>query len=371
MDMRTEKMGRTVLEKITFIFFLAGMVWALLLTGCGESGKKPDAAGEALDTETGDTQTQAVEGKDVASVNPEEVARGLEREENPDFEKEAVRGISVTVEGELRYQLNYTPRNDRDSFLYWDMPSPYGSTVIVDTEAMYELYGVMADLDLTGEEGDNTKRPEDFDTYITVNYYAGGEAGEQPPKPNRTLTLFVGESLEGKYHCVLKGREDAVLLLDEQSVNSILNQNPYDLILKIPYVVNVATVKQVEIAYKGETMIMTREGDVCRIDGEEVEIEAYQERYSALMQPMLDGEIMGSGASDSGDGQSDVKDREPLIHIRYIRNMEGALDYDVAIYQNEDGRYTVSVNGAEYFYLKGEDVENLEEFLEKDYFRRH
>ncbi len=376
-----------MMKKRAGMIFLAGVTVMSLLAGCNTAGGEGQGrSGEASVTEQEENeasagqnqsvdpedaaagQNQSVDPEDVAagqnrSVNPEDVAAGLERDENPGFSGEDIRGISVVSGGEVVYQMNYTPRNDRDSFLYWDMVTPYASTAIVNTEAMYELYDMISGLDLTsafGDPEDASPVLEDSDTYIVINYYDGGDSDEQEAEPNKTLTLMIGDEQEdGTYVCALKGYEEKKLKINSSTLDAVLQQDPYDLILKIPYVVNVATVKEVDIAYGGKDHTMTLDKDVYKINGKKADSDTYLSLYSDLMQPMLDGKIPEDAKFE--------EDREPLISIRYIRNIDGAEDYEVKIYPYGDDRYTVSVNGEEHFFLITEDVETLEKVL-KDAF---
>lgn len=343
-----------MIKKRLGVMFLAGIVTASLLAGCGDNNGKQDTA------ESASGQENSSAGAQTASVNPEDVAKGLEGPEKPEFDKEDIRGVSVVVDGEPAYQLNYTPQDDKESYLYWDMVTPYASTAIVNTEAMYELYEDIAGLNLTAgtsEQQDPSRIPETFDTYITVNYYESEDSDEQKAEPNRTVTLLIGEKQDNQYYCVLKGYEEEALLLDSAVVDAVLQQDPYDLILKIPYVVNVATVKEVDITYGGKDYKMTLEGDTYKINKKKVDSEEYLSLYSELMQPMLDGKIP--------EGEKLDADREPLISIRYIRNMDGVRDYEIHIYPYGDEQYTVSVNGEEHFFLSAGDVETLEKALKE------
>lgn len=330
------------------LLFIIGLAAAFILTGCGADSKEQETS------ENGQAERVV--------VLPEDVAAKLESPENPSFEKEEVRGISVVVDGETVYQMNYTPQNDKDSYLYWDLIEPYASTAIVNTETMYELYEMIAGLDLTAatqEQVDASQNPEEFDTYITLNYYDSGDSGSQEIEPDKTVTLLIGDKQDGQYYCVLKGYEEKALMLDAGFLDSILQLDPYNLILKIPYVVNVATVKEVDITYGGGDYQMTLDGDTYKINKKKVDSEEYLALYSSLMQPMLDGKIP--------EDETLEEDREPLISIRYIRNMDGVEDYEVHIYPYGEDQYTVSVNGEEHFFLSSEDVETLEETL-KDAF---
>ncbi len=336
--------------------FVAGLSVLCLLAGCGKEN------GNTEGSEIQPENVQPVKERIYQPVNPEEVAKGLESPENPEFEKEDVRGISAVEDGQILYQINYTPQIDRESYLYWDMVVPYASTAVVNTEAMYGVYEAVANLDLTAdglEEEESHVDLSDCDTYITLNYYNNGDGSEQEDEPNETVTLLIGEETDGQYHCSLKGYEEQCILLNTSAVDAILHQDPYDMILKIPYVVNMATVREVEISYQGKDYRMTLEGENYKIQDKEVGMEEYRELYSELMQPMLDGRIPEEEELESG--------REPLISIDYIRNIDEVDDYIIRIYPYEGGKYTVNVNGQEHFFLVSEDVKVLEEVLKESF----
>lgn len=337
--------------------FFVGLSVICLFMGCAK---------EKVSKESSESQTEdirSVKERRYQPVDPEDAAKELENPERPEFEKEDVRGISVVEDGEILYQINYTPQPDKESYLYWDMVVPYASTAVVNTEAMYGLYETAASLDLTEvsvpEEEKEHVDLSDSDTYITLNYYDNGDGSEQKDEPNKTVTLLIGEETDGQYHCSLKGFEDQCMMLSNSVIDAILRQDPYDLILKIPYVVNMATVREVDISYQGKDYRMTLEGETYKIQDEKVEMEEYRALYSELMQPMLDGRIPEGEELENG--------REPLISIDYIRNMDEADDYIIRIYPYEDGEYTVSVNGEEHFFLAAEDVQVLEEVLKKGF----
>ena len=335
-------------------FFLTVLSAICLLVGCSkENGKadisEPQAEGPG-----------SVKERRYQPVDPEEAAKELLNPEQPEFEKEDVRGISVVEDGQILYQINYTPQPDKDSYLYWDMVVPYASTVVVDTEAMYGLYETLAGLNLSAasvpEDGEGeTVDLSDSDTYITLNYYNNKDGTEQESEPNETVTLLIGDETKGQYLCSLKGYEDQCIMLSRTVIDMVLRTDPYDLILKIPYVVNMSTVREVDISYQGRDYRMTLEGETYKIQDQEVGAEEYRDLYSELMQPMLDGRIPKEEELE--------EEREPLISIDYIRNMDEADDYAIRIYPYEDGKYTVNVNGEEHFFVVPEDVQKLEDVL--------
>ncbi len=332
------------MKKGTVLILLCAVTAAIWLSGCGT-----DSADETLSSDT-----ERVGGLGLTPVDPEDVALSLETEEVPEFSEDDVRGIAVVADGEIRYKINYTERNDRPSFLFWDMVTPYASTAVVDSEELYNIFGTMAYLNLgSGSENtvDESLDPDSFDSYITLNYYRGDDEDDSEAQPDCTLTLMIGPKEDGYYYCVLKGQEDKAMLISTDLLDAVLYEEPYDMLLKIPYLIEYSTVAEVDVTYDGSTYTMTMDEDSYTINGKEADEENYQTLYSDLMQPMLDGEI----PEDAELGE----DREPIVSIHYIRNMEDSVDYYIDIYSYGDGQYTVSVNGEEHFFLNADDVDTL------------
>lgn len=346
-------MGKRQKKKMMLVYLLAAVCFA---GGCGKQG---DGQGGESAGHTARGSQKLQSGESTKTLNPEDAAKELEREEYPSFRREQIRGISVAENGIIRYQLQYLPRSDRDSFLYWDMPVPYASSAVVDTEAMYELFDAVSALDFgkeqAGAEAERTAQEDaqwaESGTYITVNYCRKQADSTKQADADRTVTLIIGEKKDGQYACRLSGWKERTLYLKEAAVARILHQDPYAMLLKIPYVINVATVKKVEIQCGSQSHTMEREEDSYWIDGKKADQDRYLDLYAKLMQPMLDGEIPKDAVSE--------ENQEPLLTIRYVRSLEGAQDQTVAIYPYGDGQYTVDVNGHRYFFLVPQDVETL------------
>ncbi|MCD8148445.1 MAG: hypothetical protein LUE92_02550 [Clostridiales bacterium] len=344
-----------MLKKRMIAILLAGVTTGFLLAGCGITN-----TGTTDKENTADEEESTV--TEYGIVNPEDVAKKLETAEEPSFSKEDIRGLSVVSGGEVLYQINYTEREDRQSFRFWDMVTPYASTAVIDSESMYELFDTLASLDLTsGSEDmvDNTQDPDSFDTYITLNYYESEDDDDQEVDPDHTFTLLIGEKEDSNYYCVLKGQEDKAMYLSSSLIDAVLEQEAYDLLIKVPYLVNYETVAEVDVTYKNKTYTMTMDGDTYTISGKEVEEDEYTSLYSDLMQPTLDGEIT--------DDIELEDDREPLITIKYIRNLDNAVDYIVKIYSYDEEHYTISVNGEENFFLSGDDIDTLIKAIKKGF----
>ncbi len=384
-------------------------MFALLASICfigGCTGKNNGKKGQDTVKNSGENAANNGQPAEIATggtvSNPEEIAKSLKSEKHPKLQKEDIRGVSVAEGGDIRYQFNYTPRNDRDSYLFWDMPVPYSSTAVVDTENMYLLFEAISALDLTnasatqakepGASQDNltSKEPEasqdnltskepganqdglpakepgantgslpemgNTGSYLTVNYYKGDTSSGGQADPNYTMTLVSGQKKNGYYICTLKGQENNPLQLNAQSIDSILHRDTYSMILKIPYVIKADTVKKVTIHYQGQQFPMIAENDSYSINGKNADRKEYLDLYACLMQPMLDGEIDKDATPD--------KDKEELLSITYERNLAGAEDYEVIIYAYKGGKYTSCVNGREQFYLNADDVKVLEQEIQ-------
>lgn len=297
---------------------------------------------------------------------PQEEAKELEQIDKPEFIAQDIRGISVVADGEILYELNYTPRQDRDSYLYWDLVTPYASTAIVNTEEMYALYEQIASIDFQAAEivleGADTGIA-DSDTYMVLNYFASSqtENGQtQEINPNYSFTLLIGNKTEDAYYCAIKGYETNVFQLLSEDVENILSVAPYDLILKIPHAVNVATVKELNIFFEDKEYKMTLEGSAYKINGKKTDANTYCSLYSKLMDIMLDGELKEEDRK---------KEHTEYIKLQYLRNVDYAENYEIIIYELEDENYTVSINGEENFFLNQEDVKLLEQSI-KDGFEK-
>ena len=74
------------------------------------------------------------------------------------------------------------------------------------------------------------------DSVNTVN----DDTAKETQDADATATILIGNTDEnGDYYACVKGYEEAVYLLSKESVNSLLELKPFNLILKIPALVNI------------------------------------------------------------------------------------------------------------------------------------
>lgn len=277
----------------------------------------------------------------------------LQEQTEATISKEQIRGVEVMVNGTTAYAISYKPSKEKDSYLYWEMGVPYGRDAIVDTEAMYQLYGQIAKVVSTKADRAGKKETgiRGSSTSIAVTYTDKKDKAEA----EYTTTLLIGDKEGDGYHCARKGAETDALLVDATTIEGILGRAPFDLILKVPYVINLSTVSRVDLVAGKDTHTMEAADGTYRIDGKEVEKKDYCDRYSALLSPMIAKELSKSEKAKVG--------KECLLKITYTRNLEDARNYEVGFYSYDDDYDAVSVNGETHFLVEKQEVENLIDVL--------
>lgn len=250
--------------------------------------------------------------------------------------------------------VSYEPREEKEAFDYWDISVPYQSLVSVNTEELYQLFELA--VQITGGE----HKSEDISlqeaglersgTSIFIAYNSEQQEGEKGvPEPTAARNILIGkEDGKGNYYAVSEG-EQRVYLVDKAMTDAVLNADPYQYILKIPVLVSVNSVSQVNILLPDEeTHVMKQSEDKWFIDQEEVEKEKFQEQYGKLLGIMITGELPENLKPDT--------DREPVLTLQFLRNAKGASDIEVKYYEYDKEHMSVSVNGMERFLVDASDM---------------
>lgn len=314
----------------------------------GGNKSASQASSEVLD-EQSDKPTPTQE-----AAQPEQIT-------DPQFTARQICMFQVNRAGTTRYSLTYSPRTDRQSFLYWDMTVPYDSVAIVDTEKMSKLYQTLSSIKwgklktVKADEDTGGTGIESSDTFISISYVNEEQVSEENAQPDKEATLIVGkDNGKGQYFCAWEGAEDTVFLVDTYLIDAALNQEPYDMILKMPYVIDIKTVKEVKIGAGDKSVHMTQKENTYEINGKKVEEEEYKSLYSELLQL----EITGECNLDSLDG-------EKVMTIHYIRTSSEYEEYEATIYKVNDAKYAVQVNGKTFFFVSQESVDKIVETVQK------
>lgn len=292
----------------------------------------------------------------------------IEQVTNPVFTAEDIRELKVTNDGEVSYQLVYEPRKDRESYLYWDMPIPYESIATVDTEEIYKLFRVFAGIDIkSGKQDESREKITDSDTTITVSYYQADEEtnnnSQEPidtkpehPEPNKTATILVGEKEDNAYACAIEGN-DAVYLIKDYLIDSVLNEKPYDMILKVPFLLDIKSVKEVHMEWGDKKAVLKSSKDGGSLNGEAIDQKTYRSLYAMTFQCGMTGEIP--------DGLDVLKGKDEILRLDYLRTDSEFEEYQVSFYAYDESNDAVRINGKVAFLVSKDDVETLLACLDK------
>lgn len=274
----------------------------------------------------------------------------------------SVRGLVIRKDGEISFAVSYEPREEKESFDYWDISVPYQSLVSVNTEELYRLFELVIPLFAAdGGESVQISREDagitEDGTSVFLAYDGRQSEGEKGfPQPTQAKRIFIGrEDGQGNYYISREG-EETVYLADRELVDAVLGADPYEYILKIPVLVSIDTVSRVQILTDGQMHVMeyrtSEQGDRrWEIDGKSVKQEELQELYGKLLGIMIADRLPEEFMPE--------KDREPVLTLQFFRNIEGASDIEVKYYAYDGEQMSVSVNGQEYFLADSGEVREV------------
>ena len=249
----------------------------------------------------------------------------------------------------------------RMDFDYWEITNPYDEIATVNTENMYEMFGVLVNFDLSNgiDTTDTDTGLDDTQTYFTVDFVntVNDDTAREKEDADATATILIGNTDEnGDYYATVKGYEDAVYLLSKESVNSLLELKPFNLILKIPALVNIDTLESADMTVGKKTYTMKLDGEKYKFNKKSVKKEKFTELYQALQSVMLDSEI--------GETKS-AEEKEEVLSVTFHRNTEEAPEITLKYYTYDDIYDSLEINGTERFLVKAEDVDALVKQIKK------
>ena len=276
------------------------------------------------------------------------------------IEASAVRGLVVEKNGEMVFAVSYEPREEKEAFDYWDISIPYKSLVSVNTEELYNLFGMVLQMDWIQTASINLEDAgiADSKTSIFIAYNKEQKPEEKGEvNPTNTRTILIGNADgQGNYYVALKGT-DKVAIINKSLVDAILNVDAYQYILKLPVLVYVDTVKKIQIVLGEKVHKMEQDKDNWKLDGKNVEQEEFQTLYRELLSVMISGKI-----EEGHNGEK--KEKLPVLTVQFLRSIENATDIEVKYYEYDDKSMSVSVNGQEYFIVDKKSVEELQKVIE-------
>lgn len=264
-----------------------------------------------------------------------------------------IRRFLIIKDGEETFEIAQEPADYKMEFDYWEILNPYDETATVNTENMYEMFDILARLDFDKAVIDANVDTglNDTQTYLKVDY------AENTDDEAASVTILLGSTDEnGDYYAAIEGVEDIVYQLPGDSVERLLQIQPFDLILKIPVLVNINTLDKVEMTIQKKNYSMQIDGQDYRFGKKTVKREIFTELYQALQSVTLQKEW--------DPGSTDMKTEE-LLSVTFHRNTEDAPEITLS-YQSYDDTYaSLKVNGIERFLVYAEDVEALIKQIKK------
>ena len=313
------------------------LVWADEAEQNSETAEEPKAEDAAVEEEIAD---QTDDKTDDKTENTD-----LKTVEHPRMSVYSIRRFSIVKDGEEVFQIKQEPADYKMDFDYWEITNPYDEIATVNTENMYEMFGVLAAFDLSnGVDAANTDTGLDnTKTYFTVDFVntVNDDTAKETQDADATATILIGNTDEnGDYYACVKGYEEAVYLLSKESVNSLLELKPFNLILKIPALVNIDTLDSVDMSIGKKT----------------VKKEKFTELYQALQSIMLDSEV---------EETKDAADKEEVLTVTFHRNTEEAPEVTLKYFAYDDTYDSLEINGTERFLVKAEDVDALVKQIKK------
>lgn len=304
----------------------------------------------------------AEEAENTIKINEDETkGEQLKEVEHPRISIYNIREFSIVKDGEEKFDIRYEPADYKMSFDYWEITNPYDETMTVDTEKMYQMFQVVADFNLDEpiDVKDIDTGLKDTSTYFTVNFVntVNDDTARKSEDADAKATILIGNTDENdNYYASVKGYEHTVYLLSKKSVNSLLELKSFNLILKIPALINIDTLEHVDMSIGKKTYSMKVEDGTYKFGKKTVKKERFTELYQALQSMILTSEM---------EETKDISDKEDVLTIIFYRNTKEAPKVTLRYY-TYDGVYdSLEINGTKRFLVERDEVDTLIEQIKK------
>lgn len=281
----------------------------------------------------------------------------LIREEHPVITGENVKKITVWEGDAKRYEFAYVPDDFKGEYAYWNNTEPYHSLVTINTEVLYDrLFAILQSLEFNeGIEYSNEENKVNGlaapDTKIEIAYY---EEGEETKTANKEAILLIGKKSESGYYPVKIEGYKTVYEIPSEDIEIIISANPFDYLLKIGCLVDLDTVKQVNLMFDNKTTAMQikRNGQETqyRIQSKEASKEAFTELYQNIMGIPIQCEIPEGTQGKEG---------EPYLKVVYERVSKDAPEMTVEYLPYDDVYAKLRVNGESFFLVAKQDLQKV------------
>lgn len=341
--------------------FTAGTAGTAVISCPVWADETEDTAEDSEDAEGTTTEDADVEAENTDQADDTAKTTELKNVEHPRMSTYSIRRFSIVKNGEEVFQIKQEPADYKMDFDYWEITNPYDEIATVNTENMYEMFGVLVNFDLSNgiDAADADTGLDTTQTYFTVDFVntVNDDTARETEDADATATILIGNTDDnGDYYACVKGYEDAVYLLSKESINSLLELKPFNLLLKIPALVNIDTLDSVDMTIGKKTYTMKLDSGDYKFGKKTVKKEKFTELYQALQSVMLDSEI---------EETKDAAEKEEVLTVTFHRNTEEAPEVTLKYYTYDDTYDSVEITGTERFLVKAEDVDALVKQIKK------
>lgn len=285
---------------------------------------------------------------------------------NPSFIQAGIRKVILTKNGEEIFQLSNEPADYKMEFDYWEVLKPYDETMTVNTEEMYRLFDALCEFDFQTPvaiaDGTDTGL-EDSETFISLEFVntLDEEEAKSTKYADSGIEIILGnEDGAGYRFAAVKGQPNEVYKLSSDIISAIYNLQPFDYILKIPALIDINTVENIQILTeeKNYKMSVDTEKEIYRLGKRQVEKEVFTKLYQVLASVMLEKEP-----------ETDTKEGKPILTVVYHRNRQDAPDIQIDYYEYEEDatHCLVEINETQKFLVKKVDVETLIKQIKEEF----
>ena len=251
-------------------------------------------------------------------------------------------------------------------FDYWEVLKPYDETMTVNTEEMYRLFDALCEFDFQTPvaiaDGTDTGL-EDSETFISLEFVntLDEEEAKSTKYADSGIEIILGnEDGAGYRFAAVKGQPNEVYKLSSDIISAIYNLQPFDYILKIPALIDINTVENIQILTeeKNYKMSVDTEKEIYRLGKRQVEKEVFTKLYQVLASVMLEKEP-----------EIDTKEGKPILTVVYHRNRQDAPDIQIDYYEYEEDatHCLVEINETQKFLVKKVDVETLIKQIKEEF----
>lgn len=342
-------------RRLGILFLLIGIT--VILTACRENETQNQKSTQKIESEEDQIKQTQIQESDSKVEHVKETEQVV-------FDSEQIKGIRVERDGETLLDIQYQPVFYKAYYDYWNMIVPYESTVSVNTEEMYNYYenivtlfrtwrSVLDDAKNTETQVDkeiDTKSLETPDARISVIFSNDSEE-EQSAEIKYEETLCF-QAVGDKYQVWPENRQEQVIEIEKENVENCLSQEPFQLILKVPVIVDMTTVSEVEVTSSGKAHILKKAGESWKLDGKKLGQEEFSDIYSMILDiPLIE------------EAEKIKVKNEPFLQICFHRTSSEAPEIRVNYYEDSGGKMLVEINQKTFFYVSADQVKKLKKTI--------